>query len=105
MFSIPTGSTYLGTSADVWSAGVVLFCLLAIALPFGGSEEGASERAALEEKIRAGEWDSTPTCPPEALDVARRMLCVDPESRATLDEVRVHPWLDAYDVPCQGLDE
>ena len=44
-------------------------------------------------------------CSAEALDVLQRMLFVDPESRATLDEIRMHPWLEAYDVPCEGLDE
>lgn len=98
-------ATYCGTLADGWSCGVVLFCLLATRLPFGGPEETEAERAALEAKVLAGAWDVQPACEPDALELLRGLLHVDPDARATLEDAARSGWLRDQRVPWRGLDE
>ena len=92
--------------ADVWSAGVCLFTLLATQLPFNGEEETRAEQAALRDKVCRGVWDSEPPCDELATDLLRCMLKVDTSERSTLAEVIEHDWVGGMSaVPWQGLDE
>ena len=49
---------FSASKADVWSAGVCLFAMLATSLPFNGPEETDEQRAALRQKIYAGVPDA-----------------------------------------------
>jgi len=79
---------YHGVPADVWSSGVLLFVMLVGAFPFTGSTHESLNR-----RILAGQY----TCPPHlsvaAQDLIRRCLQVEPEKRATLQEIIDHPWM------------
>eukprot|EP00326_Haptolina_ericina_P010049 CAMPEP_0181216240 /NCGR_PEP_ID=MMETSP1096-20121128/26474_1 /TAXON_ID=156174 ORGANISM="Chrysochromulina ericina, Strain CCMP281" /NCGR_SAMPLE_ID=MMETSP1096 /ASSEMBLY_ACC=CAM_ASM_000453 /LENGTH=231 /DNA_ID=CAMNT_0023308215 /DNA_START=193 /DNA_END=888 /DNA_ORIENTATION=+ len=91
--------------ADVWSAGVCLFTMLAMQLPFAGDDEEAEDRAELQSKICAGEWDVEPDCSAPALDLLTRMLASDPDQRCTLQQVCDHPFVGGSDqVPLHGHD-
>ena len=79
--------------ADVWSAGVCLYAMLATALPFGGSEETADERRALRSKVCAGSPDGPLLRSSGARDLTRRMLTVDPVARISLADACAHSWV------------
>ena len=98
---------FLAAGADVWSAGVCLFAMLATQLPFNGGEDTDEERAALRAKVCAGAWDVTPPDRSEAaVDLVTRMLAVAPDERCSLDEVCDHEWVGGIDaVPWQALPE
>jgi len=86
------GLAFSCRAADVWSAGVCLFAMLATRLPFNGGEETAEEKSALRRKICAGEPDEPlpETRSRASIDLASRMLVVDVGGRATLEHVAAH---------------
>jgi serine/threonine protein kinase len=87
----PGAGSYAGTPADVWSAGIVLFALLAHALPFGGDDDSDELRA----RVQAGAWGVEPACEGAARALLGRLLDVEPSRRITLDEVCEHEWIVA----------
>lgn len=73
------GLPYDGALADVWSAGVVLYAMLAGVLPFDDDNNPA-----LFAKIRSGVYDEHPDVPPVASDLISHCLVVDPGKRYTV---------------------
>lgn len=88
---IKGGPARYGPECDLWSAGVILFILLGGYPPFYDESEPR-----LFEKIRKGKFDFSDdvwgAVSPEAKDLIRRLLVVDPRSRLTIPEVLAHPW-------------
>jgi 5'-AMP-activated protein kinase catalytic alpha subunit len=78
---------YNGPPVDVWSLGVLLFGMLAGYFPFQGDTANDLYR-----RVLRGEFKSPSSASPEARDLLRRMLCVDPTRRATIVDVLAHPW-------------
>ena len=99
------GLAYHGKKADVYAAGVVLYVLLFLKLPFI-----ADTPSELFEKIRREEpnYDGRKDVSPSAIvsspfcvaittirafqDLIKRLLEKDPEKRLTLEEVMQHEW-------------
>ena len=92
---------FLAAGSDVWSCGVCLFAMLATALPFGGGEDTEEEERALSAKVCSGVWDvplePSESTSPAAVDLVTRILTVNPEERASLDEVCEHEWVGGLD--------
>merc|ERR1712137_1270203 len=86
---ICTQTPYLGTKADIWSLGVLLYTLLAKQFPFF-----ATCRCTTLKNITTGsiQWHSGFTCCMK--DLILSMLCVDPAERISLSEILSHPFLD-----------
>ncbi|KAI8349419.1 kinase-like domain-containing protein [Blakeslea trispora] len=83
------GIPYYGPTADIWSAGVILYVLLSGRLPFDDLHIGR-----LLAKIKQGRYRPLPHwVSSSAKDVVYRMLIVDPNKRITANEILSHPWL------------
>eukprot|EP00232_Nephroselmis_pyriformis_P029139 CAMPEP_0182868158 /NCGR_PEP_ID=MMETSP0034_2-20130328/9142_1 /TAXON_ID=156128 /ORGANISM="Nephroselmis pyriformis, Strain CCMP717" /LENGTH=339 /DNA_ID=CAMNT_0025000549 /DNA_START=370 /DNA_END=1389 /DNA_ORIENTATION=- len=84
---------------DIWSAGVVLFILLAGYPPFEDENEGV-----LFDKICAGQYDfddeAWEEVSAEAKDIVSKLLTIDPKKRITADEALAHPWIKSAE--CGG---
>lgn len=78
--------------ADVWSAGVTAFCLLSGRMPFRGLTLDKLYTAVLDGACSyvGPEWSEVS---PQAQDMVRRMLVVDPRERWTAEQLQGHPWL------------
>ncbi|XP_047956950.1 phosphoenolpyruvate carboxylase kinase 2-like [Salvia hispanica] len=77
---------------DVWSAGVILYIMLAGVPPFYG--DGAAETF---EAVLRGNLRFPPkifrSVSPEAKDLLRKMICRDPSRRLSAEQVLRHPWI------------
>eukprot|EP01060_Flectonema_neradi_P020013 TRINITY_DN27529_c0_g1_i1.p1 TRINITY_DN27529_c0_g1~~TRINITY_DN27529_c0_g1_i1.p1 ORF type:complete len:307 (+),score=60.66 TRINITY_DN27529_c0_g1_i1:37-957(+) len=78
---------YDGKKADIWSAGVILYAMLAGYLPFDDPNMNV-----LCDKIEAGEYRMSRKFSPNAADFIKRMLTVDPDKRITLEQMIEHPF-------------
>ncbi|KAI9102862.1 kinase-like domain-containing protein [Phlyctochytrium arcticum] len=83
------GKQYLGPEVDVWSMGVILFALLNGHLPFRDPNT-----TVLYKTISTGTYETrTQYMTAESADLIQKMLTVDPLKRATLEQIRNHPWV------------
>ncbi|KAK9288705.1 hypothetical protein L1049_017168 [Liquidambar formosana] len=81
-----------GEKVDVWSAGVILFIMLAGIPPFYGDSAPEIFEAVLRANLRfpARVFHSVS---PAAKDLLRRMLCKDESRRFSADQVLRHAWM------------
>lgn len=78
-------------SADLWSAGVVLFAMVIGRLPF---QDSNIQR--LAQKIVYSQPQFSPNASPEVQDLLSRLLEKDPAKRITIPEIYEHPWFKKY---------
>ena len=84
-----SGSPYCGPEADVWSCGVVLYALLAGALPFDDAN-----MSVLFSKIKAAQYHFPHFFSDSVKDLICRILNPDSIARMTIAEVERHPWFN-----------
>jgi len=75
------GKKYSGPEVDIWSLGVVLYSMITGVFPF----ENVGD-------IIRGAYKDPKDTSPECCDLLKKMLEVDIEKRATLDQILNHPW-------------
>lgn len=78
---------YDGQKLDVWQCGMVAYALLAGYLPFAGDDDNAVFRSILNGRVKFPDFFSD-----GAKDLLRTILVKDPEKRATMEDIRQHPW-------------
>ncbi|KAM4582809.1 NUAK family SNF1-like kinase 2 [Fundulus diaphanus] len=85
---IVNGRPYHGPEVDTWSLGVLLYTLVHGTMPFDGLNHKI-----LVQQISTGNYRK-PSKPSDACGLIRWMLMVNPERRATIEEVAGHWWLN-----------
>ncbi|CAG9462190.1 unnamed protein product [Pedinophyceae sp. YPF-701] len=101
---IVNGKEYDGPTVDIWSLGVILYEMTVGSLPFKGGN-----MRELFKKISKGEYDPMPSkLSKELKDLVAKMLTVDSAKRATLREIKKHPWVwqagDEEEEIARGMD-
>jgi serine/threonine protein kinase len=74
-------------SADIWSAGIVLFKMATGEVPFYALDVRDILRMVVKSKPEFPRSIS-----PDLVDLLRRMLCKDPDVRITISGIKSHPW-------------
>lgn len=82
-----SGSVYCGPEADIWSCGVVLYALLAGALPFDDAN-----MSVLFSKIKSAQYHLPHFFSDSVKDLISRIFNPDPIARITLPQIERHPW-------------
>ncbi|KAH6934445.1 hypothetical protein HPB50_024234 [Hyalomma asiaticum] len=89
------GREYVGSVADIWSMGVLLYVLLCGRLPFS-----SDNTAALFRLIQAGQYKCPETLSERCVHLLSRMMTTSPERRITMAQLVNHPWLvEGYGCP------
>jgi serine/threonine protein kinase len=82
---------YLGQSADIWSAGVILFNCVTGSFPFYASDSGQLLNNILSAKVSYPKYLSKPI-----IDLFKHIFIVSPRNRYTIEQIKVHPWFKEY---------
>uniref|UniRef100_A0A8C4IVB0 Maternal embryonic leucine zipper kinase n=1 Tax=Dicentrarchus labrax TaxID=13489 RepID=A0A8C4IVB0_DICLA len=91
------GKAYIGSEADVWSMGVLLFALLCGYLPFDDDN-----CMVLYRKIARGKYDNPRWLSPGSILLLNQMMQVDPKRRITVRQLLDHPWvMKEYNSPVE----
>ncbi|XP_066472268.1 maternal embryonic leucine zipper kinase [Tiliqua scincoides] len=82
------GKAYIGSEADIWSMGVLLYALLCGFLPFDDDNVMVLYRKIVRGKYEIPKWLS-----PGSVLLLQQMLQVDPKKRITVKHLLNHPWV------------
>eukprot|EP00210_Caulerpa_lentillifera_P008608 g8212.t1 len=88
------GIPYSGKKADIYAAGVVLYIMIFARPPFESPIDYELLRKIREEEPS---FDSRLNLSSELVDLLQKLLCKDPESRLSLEEVMKHSWFTDQD--------
>ncbi|KAI3838655.1 hypothetical protein MKW92_037326 [Papaver armeniacum] len=86
-----TGNGYNQT-ADIWSAGVILYFLLGGKVPFSGPTKLKILDAVVAAQLRfpSDPWEQISA---SAKDLISKILCLDPAKRLNAHQILDHPWM------------
>jgi serine/threonine protein kinase len=99
---IISGASYIGPEVDIWAMGVIIFAMVCGYLPWEGRDVNEQIEHVVRGNYKTASWVS------ECMfflnshlllackNLMSRMIVVDSKKRATLAEVRNHPWLQTY---------
>ena len=80
--------SYQAAPAEVWTLGVLLSYLLAGISPFPTARDAVDGHIFISEKVVGKISDP-------AMDLMKRCLDPNPNTRATISEIKAHHWLNA----------
>ncbi|KAF4471851.1 CAMK CAMKL GIN4 kinase [Fusarium albosuccineum] len=82
---------YRGDKADIWSMGVILYAMLSATLPFDDPDIRV-----MMARTKKGQYEMPSFLSPEAEDLIKRMLQVNPDRRIALKDIWRHPLIQKY---------
>jgi len=82
-------SKYIGPEVDVWSMGVILYTMTTGLFPWEGDSLPEVMRNAVKGNYTVPDFISS-----DCKDLINRMICIVPLKRATIAEIKTHPWLN-----------
>ena len=92
---------YDGPPIDIWSAGVVLYAMVANHFPWVNEEDlnidELTERTI--QQICNADFPMPPEISPELQSLLYSMLEVNPHNRQTAESILSHPWFDDIETP------
>ena len=80
-----------GSKCDLWSVGVIMYAMLSGKMPFTGAHISDTFARIIQGEFKVN-TDEFSLVSPQAIDLLRKLLVVDPESRLSADEALTHPW-------------
>uniref|UniRef100_A0A674IFI9 Calcium/calmodulin dependent protein kinase kinase 1 n=1 Tax=Terrapene triunguis TaxID=2587831 RepID=A0A674IFI9_9SAUR len=97
-----SGKSFSGKALDVWAMGITLYCFVYGKCPF--IDEYI---LSLHNKIKnkAVEFPDEPQISEELKELIVRMLDKNPETRITVPEIKLHPWLTKFGEDPLPLEE
>ncbi|XP_034460129.1 calcium/calmodulin-dependent protein kinase kinase 1b [Hippoglossus hippoglossus] len=81
---------FSGKALDVWAMGVTLYCFVIGKCPFYDEYIVALRK---EIKNKPVDFPETPSVCSELQELIERMLDKNPETRITIPEIKLHPWV------------
>ena len=96
-----------GPATDVWTMGTILFCMVTGNRSYGRPDRTDPQFYWMTHALGRLLEDWEIMLSADLVDLLAKMITIDPRMRATLDEVRNHPWLTAdraADSAADGLD-
>ena len=84
-----SGKPYNGIKTDIWSSGIVLYCMLVGALPFDDEDIHL-----LYQQIKNGKFYLPSTLSNESIDLLKKILVVNPNLRIDIHGIKNHPWFN-----------
>jgi MAP/microtubule affinity-regulating kinase len=85
---IVSKKNYKGQATDCWALGILLYILLCGAFPFRGYDDRD-----LFGKIKRGKFEAPSHVSEGARNLLQKILKVNPDERATIDEILMDRWL------------
>ncbi|MEE6511092.1 hypothetical protein FKM82_017410 [Ascaphus truei] len=82
------GKAYIGSEADIWSMGVLMYALMCGYLPFDDDNV-----MLLYKKIMRGKYEIPKWLSPGSVLLLSQMMQVDPKKRIGVKHLLNHPWL------------
>ena len=81
------GKPYKGSSADIWSIGIILYALLCGYLPFEHPNTNILYKKIIKGHFEIPSWISN-----SAKSLLHKILNTDPTKRYSINDIRKHPW-------------
>lgn len=97
-----TGQRFSGKALDVWAMGITLYCFVFGKCPFIDDYILVLHNMIKNKPV---EFPEEPSISEDLKDLIQKMLDKNPETRITVPEIKLHPWVTRYGEDPLPLEE